>query len=469
MRDPRLTEALQRVIPAPVLHLCKVLHEAGFRSWLVGGCIRDELLALSVEHSSNQVLGTRNDWDLATDAKPEQLQRLFPRVIPTGIQHGTVTVLIGKTGYELTTLRGEAGYTDGRRPDSVFYVKEITEDLARRDFTVNAMAYDPLDDRLHDPFGGIKDLQAKCLRAVGDPRERFAEDGLRLLRAARFVATLELDLEENTEAAMASALDTYRKVSPERVRDEWLKTMKARQPSRAFEVMRQHGLLAITAPELLESVNCEQNQHHAYDVWHHSLCCLDHCPSSPVLRLAGLLHDIGKPRSRAWSEKTDDYTFYNHDRIGAEMVKPLLARLRFSKSEQTKVAALVRHHIICYDGSWGDAAVRRWVRRVSPDLLEELYQLNQADISAKGTQDQPDFSDLEALKSHVTRVMTEGAALTTSGLAINGRDLMEALDFKAGPTLGKTLNALLEAVIESPALNSRQELLELAATLKPTT
>ena len=226
--------------------------------------MRDELLA--AQHSS-QKSEFRGDWDIATSARPEQVQKLFRRVIPTGIQHGTVTVLMKQAGYEVTTLRGETEYTDGRRPDSVYFVDDIKDDLARRDFTINAIAYDPLAEQLIDPFDGIRDLEARVLRAVGDPAQRFAEDGLRVLRAARFVATLGVELDPATERAIVPSLASYRKVSAERVRDEWLKTTKAERPSRAFEVMKDHGLLANSAPELLESVGCEQNRHHAYDVW----------------------------------------------------------------------------------------------------------------------------------------------------------------------------------------------------------
>jgi tRNA nucleotidyltransferase (CCA-adding enzyme) len=458
MRD---TARLRASIPEDVRQLCVRLAEGGHRAWAVGGCIRDELLAelrgAATEH--------RNDWDIATSARPEAVMKLFRRVIPTGLKHGTVTVLFDDRAYEVTTLRGETTYSDGRRPDSVFFVDDIKDDLARRDFTINAMAYDVLADRLIDPFGGLADLEQKRLRAVGEPAARFAEDGLRVLRAARFVATLELELDPATERAIEPSLASYRKVSAERIRDEWLKTMKARTPSRAFGVMQKHGILAISAPELIESVGCEQNRYHAYDVWGHALHCLDACPPVPVLRVAGLLHDVGKPRSRAFSDKNQDYTFYDHDRIGAEMVDPLLSRLRFSTDEREHIVALVRHHIICYDDQWSDAAVRRWLRRVTPELAEDLYVLCHADIVAKGREHAEDLKNLEGLKRHVARVMSEGAAFGVKDLAIDGRTLMQELGLPPSRRIGEVLRELLEDVIENPSLNERSKLLARAKSI----
>jgi tRNA nucleotidyltransferase (CCA-adding enzyme) len=456
------TARLASAVPEDVRTISRTLAEAGFRSWIVGGCVRDELL---LELSGGDGHGARNDWDIATSARPEQVQKLFRRVIPTGIQHGTVTIMLGKNGYEVTTLRGESSYSDGRRPDSVYFVDDIKDDLARRDFTVNAIAYDVITDRLIDPWDGVGDLRLRLLRAVGKPDERFAEDGLRVLRAARFVATLNLELEPATARAIQPSLDSYRKVSAERIRDEWMKTMKALRPSRAFDVMREHGLLAISAPELLESVGCEQNRFHSFDVWGHAMSCLDHCPPSAVLRVAGLLHDVGKPRSRAFSDKTHDYTFYEHERIGAEMADPMLARLRFSNEERQRIVALVRHHLICYDESWSDAAVRRWVRRVGPELLDDLYALNRADVLGKGRDVADDLAKSEALKAHVARVLAAGAALSTKDLAINGGDLMKELGLSPGPRIGDTLRTLLEEVVEDPTKNERDVLLERAREL----
>jgi tRNA nucleotidyltransferase (CCA-adding enzyme) len=447
-------------VPQEVRELCARLKEAGHRSWIVGGCVRDELL-----RAGEAGPDARGDWDVATSARPEQVQKLFRRVIPTGIQHGTVTVLMPRGQYEVTTLRGETTYTDGRRPDTVYFVDDIKDDLARRDFTINAIAYDVLEDRLIDPFDGSGDLARRTLRAVGTPSERFAEDGLRVLRAARFVATLEVELDPETERAIEPSLDSYRKVSAERIRDEWLKTMKAKRPSRAFEVMKNHGLLAITAPEMLESVGCEQNRYHAYDVWGHAMSCLDTAPAAPVLRVAALLHDVGKPRSRAFSEKTNDYTFYEHERIGAEMADPLLSRLRFSNEERQRIVALVRHHLICYDSSWSDAAVRRWIKRVTPELLPELYLLNEADVRGKGRDCSPDLEALAQLKQHVERVLAAGAAFSVRDLAIDGRALMQELGMKPGPDLGRVLKTLLDEVVEDPTKNQREALLERARAL----
>ena len=458
MRD---TERLKRAVPSEVRELCARLAEHGHRSWIVGGCVRDELLAEARGDST----ASRNDWDIATSARPEQVMRAFRRVIPTGIQHGTVTVLAPSGQYEVTTLRGETSYTDGRRPDSVYFVDDIADDLARRDFTVNAIAYDVLEDRLIDPFAGLEDLERRVLRAVREPSERFAEDGLRVLRAARFVATLELELDADTAAAIQPSLASYRKVSAERVRDEWQKTMKAKRPSRAFEVMRQHGILEISAPELLESVNCAQNRHHAFDVWTHAMHCLDACPAEPVLRVAGLLHDVGKPRSRAFSSKTNDYTFYEHDRIGAEMADPLLARLRFSNEERARIVALIRHHILCYDETWSDAAVRRWIKRVGPDLVNDLYALGHADVVAKGRDASDDLARLAALEAHVGRILSTGDALSIRDLAIDGNVLMVELGIAPGRALGDLLKQLLEDVIEDPGRNQRDELIARALNL----
>ncbi len=442
------------VVPRDVFVLCEKLRAAGKRAWIVGGCVRDLLLGRAV-----------NDWDVCTDAKPDEMMKIFPRAIPTGIEHGTLTVVMNKVHYEVTTLRGEGAYTDGRRPDAVHFVDDISADLARRDFTVNAIAIDPTGGHVIDPFDGRKDLEARVLRAVGVAEDRFGEDGLRVLRAARFVATLEMQLDPATEAAIRPTLATYRKVSAERVRDEWVKTMKAKRPSRAFDVMRTTGILEVTCPELLEGVGVEQNKFHAYDVWRHGMECLDACIGDPILRIAAMLHDVGKPRTRAVGDKTHDYTFYDHERVGAEIAGPILARLRFSNDERARITDLVRYHLFHYSDEWTDAAVRRWIRRVGKDRVEDLYVLNEADVRAKGRDFDADLASLAGLKAHVARMLAEGAALSTRELRVNGRDLMQELSLKPGPILGEILDALLEVVTNDPAANDRDALLAAAREL----
>ena len=445
---------LRQQIARPVLEICKELRKAGQRAWVVGGCVRDTLRG---EHV--------NDWDVATTARPDEVRAVFPKVIPTGIDHGTVTVLWKGVGYEVTTLRGEGAYTDGRRPDSVVFVSDIDQDLARRDFTVNAIAYDPVDGHVVDPFGGMDDMKAGVLRAVGDPVERFREDGLRILRGARFVATLEFELEDDTEAAFRGALDTFRKVSPERVREEWLKTMKARAPSRAFEVMRRTGILEVTYPELLEQVGCEQNRWHAYDVWDHTMRVLDESEGDPVERVAALLHDVAKPRTRARSEQTGDWTFYHHEKVGADMAEQWLRDYRFSNDERELVVALIRHHLICYSDEWTDAAVRRFIKRVGPDNLDPLLRLGEADALGKGRNVDEELAALTELRKRVDQELEAGGALTTRDLAIGGHDVIPLLDGGAGPAVGQILRTLLEKVLDDPSLNTRDKLLPLAEQL----
>ncbi|XXY46541.1 HD domain-containing protein [Sorangium sp. So ce269] len=446
-------EQLITLVPEDVLGICRRLRERGKRGWIVGGCVRDLLRGQPAK-----------DWDVATDARPDEVVASFRKVIPTGIQHGTVTVLVRGVPYEVTTLRGDGTYSDGRRPDRVEFVDDITADLARRDFTMNAIALDPVDGHVIDPFGGQKDLEAKVIRAVGDPDERFAEDGLRVLRAARFAATLEGSIEPETERAMGSARShqTFRCVSAERVRDEWLKAMRARRPSVAFEIMRRTELLAITCPEMIESVGCEQNRWHAYDVWGHAMACLDACKPEPILRVAALMHDIGKPRTRAFSDKTDDYTFYEHERIGAEMAEPILARLRFSNDERARIVALIRHHLICYDDTWTDGAVRRWLRRVTPALAPDLYEIGFADALGKGREVTEDIASIGRLRARVEALLAAGAALSVKDLAVNGSVLMKELGIPPSKLIGEILERLVELVTEEPEANTPERLLAAA-------
>ncbi len=438
-------------IPRDVHLLCDLLRKAGFRAWIVGGCTRDLLLGRSV-----------HDWDLTTDARPNDVMRVFKRVIPTGVQHGTVTVMLGNAGYEVTTLRGEGTYSDGRHPDSVTFVSDLHEDLARRDFTMNAIALDPQSGELIDPYGGRDDISARRIRAVGDPSSRFNEDGLRVMRATRFSAVLDFRIDPPTLSAIPTALETLAKVSMERVRDEILKTLAAPRASDALRTMMSVGIMRVICPALVALNGCEQNAYHAYDVWEHTLRCVDACPNDPILRLAALLHDVGKPSVRSIGDKTQDYTFYDHEIVGAKMAEGICLSLRLSNDERKRVVEIVRHHLVVYTDEWTDAAVRRWLRRVSTELVNDVLVMAEADINAKGTDPQEQLDRMARLRARVEQACQSGWALSARDLAINGSDLMRELGLKPGPMIGQVLHHLLERVLDDPAVNERDELLRQA-------
>lgn len=438
---------LMAQVPEPVRGICRRLREAGKRAWLVGGCVRDLLRGVGVA-----------DYDICTDALPEETMRVFPKVVPTGIEHGTVSVLWKGVPYEVTTLRGETTYSDGRRPDAVVFHDDIEADLARRDFTVNAIALDPLDGSIIDPFEGRRDLAANVIRAVGDARARFSEDGLRVLRAARFVATLGAELDPATEAAINPSLDTYRKVSPERVRDEWVKTMKAKAPSRAFEVMRRTGVLDVSCPELAEGFGGAPGPGHDRDVWARTMARLDACQGDAILRIAALLLTVGMPRARAAG--------LGYDRLGAELSEDILKRLRFSNEERERIVAIVRHHTTGYAEGWSDAAVRRWVRRVGRERLDDIARVTRADAIGRGGPPEAELARVDHLAGRANGILAAGDALSTKALAVNGRDLMSELGLPPGRSLGELLERLLEDVLDDPALNTRASLLDRARALR---
>jgi tRNA nucleotidyltransferase (CCA-adding enzyme) len=429
-------------LPAAVHTISRELAAGGFRAWLVGGSVRDSLLG-QLDGSLASGAWVSKDWDIATDAQPKDVIRLFRRVVPTGIEHGTVTVLIGRASFEVTTLRAETTYSDGRRPDHIDFVGSIEQDLARRDFTVNAIAVDPSTGSLIDPFGGVPDLERRCLRAVGEPERRFAEDGLRVLRAARFVASLGFELEPATAHAIAPSLDTFRKVSPERVRDEWTKTLLAPTPSRGFEVMREHGLLAITAPELARLAEAPSPD--ADNALRHTLSRVDRAPRELELRLAALYADL--PRARA-----------GDTRLAFE----LMTRLRFSNAERKRVVDLLTPYPIVYSRSWTDVDLRRWLRRVGPDVYADLCRLERANLAVHQPPRESELAALTELEERAKAALAQDPPLSLGQLAINGRTLMTSLGVKPGPALGETLEKLLELVVDDPSLNREETLLERA-------
>jgi len=442
-------------IPGVVKEFGRVFRDAGFQCYLVGGAVRDILLARP-----------HTDYDVATNAVPAQVVPLFRRVIPTGIKHGTVTVPFKGITFEVTTFRTETGYSDGRRPDSVTFAPSIGEDLARRDFTINAIAYDLDSDRVEDPHDGRADLKRRLIRAIGDPAERFREDGLRPLRACRFAAQLGFTVDPATLAAIPGALDILARVSAERVRDEILKILESPVPSVGLALMKESGILAVVLPELLEGDGVVQGTLHCYDVFWHSLHACDAAPpGSPVLRLAALLHDVGKPRTRGTAPDGRP-TFYGHEKVSEEMTRAILERLRLPNSVIKDTAHLVAHHMFNYQDEWSDAAVRRLVSRVGEGSIKDLVALRRADQIGMCTENAERFPQgLSDFAHRVDEVLGADRALTVSSLAVNGRDIMERLGLPPGPRVGVILQELLESVLEDPALNEKEKLLEIAGRM----
>jgi tRNA nucleotidyltransferase (CCA-adding enzyme) len=339
-------------IPAPVLGVVRRLRDLGFQSFLVGGCVRDLVLGLPPK-----------DYDVATNARPEQVEAAFRKVIPTGKQHGTVTVLTDNFSIEVTTFRTEGVYLDGRRPSQVEFRSNIEEDLARRDFTINAMAFDPVANELRDPFGGQQDLAARIVRCVGRPVERFMEDGLRPLRAVRFAAVLGFALEPRTAEAIPEALDRFRMVAVERVREEFCRLILSQQPALGLNLLRTTGLLGVFLPEILEGVGQLQSEEYANDVFGHVVSTVEATPSDLILRLAGLLHDVAKPRT-ARRGSDGGFEFPGHEIVGEAMATEILERLRFPRKTTETVASLVRHHLINPLEVGSDADLRRFAAKV---------------------------------------------------------------------------------------------------------
>ena len=447
MRDgDRLTVNLPESVAAVLDGLAEVGEEAA----LVGGCVRDLLRGEAPA-----------DWDVATSAPPEAVAARFPGSTWQN-RFGTVTVMIpgGERGVEVTTYRIEDSYRDRRRPDHVRWGRSLIDDLARRDFTMNAMAWLPEgpggSGRLVDPFGGAGDLERGLLRAVGDPDARFAEDALRLVRAVRFATRFGQRIDPPTEAAIRRHAASASTLSGERLRGELLRILSGpTPPSRAFALMEQLGLLAVLIPELAALRGVPQDKNLPGDALDHSLRAMDALPSAdPTLRLAGLLHDLGKATTLANGH------FIGHETAGADLAEALLRRLRFPRGEIVRVARLVRHHMFAYAGEWTDAAVRRFIRRVGVDLLDDLFALRAADDAASGFM-QPAQGGLAELASRVFAAVAADP-LNMRQLAVDGHILAQELGIPPGPAIGRLLSRLLEAVLEDPSRNERGALLALA-------
>jgi tRNA nucleotidyltransferase (CCA-adding enzyme) len=444
--------------PKELFDFARELEGAGKKAYLVGGAVRDSLIGREV-----------SDYDVATDARPEEVMRLYRRVIPTGIKHGTVTVLWKGREIEVTTFRTESDYADGRHPDKVEFAATIEEDLSRRDFAMNAMAFDLGAEALVDPHGGREDLERGLVRAVGDPLERFREDGLRPLRAVRFAAQLGFAIEAATLAAIGPSIGRFRLVSPERVRDELLKILLAgggdfHGPSRGLRLLEETGLMAEIVPELCACRGVDQKGMHIYDVLDHLYASVDASPPTLVLRLAALLHDVGKPRAKVELPGAEP-TFHRHEEYSAQMAEAILKRLKLPNQAIDEIVHLIRCHMFSYDDSWSDAAVRRFIARAGPEHLDGLFALRLAD--GEGIVGRPiDPRSLDPLRSRIERVMEAKEAFGLADLAVKGGDLA-AIGVPPGRAMGAILKELLEAVIDDPALNERERLLEIAGRIKP--
>lgn len=454
-------------IPDILKEFYKVFADAGYEAYLVGGAVRDIFLSKPA-----------SDWDVATNATPQDVMRIFNFVVPTGIEHGTVTVHFKKHEIEVTTFRTETGYSDGRHPDQVNYAATIEEDLSRRDFTMNAIAVNLKNGRIVDPFGGKKDIKKKIIRTVGKPEDRFMEDGLRPIRAIRFSSQLNFKIEEETysELFKEKILKKISSISVERFRDELLKLLKAEKPSLGLRQMEETGILKLFIPELLTGRGCIQNDdrgYHIFDVLDHNYFACDGANrNKPLVRIAALFHDIGKAETR--TEHSDNgmkiYHFYNHEKASSKIARKILINLKFSNADIEHICLLIENHMFHYESTWSDAAVRRLLVKVGTENIPDLIDLRLADMYGKYNQDvrlhdSPACDLLIELQDRIKKICDEKNALSLKDLAVNGKDLIAA-GIPAGKQLGEILNHLFECVLEDPEMNTREKLLEVAGKLQ---
>lgn len=429
-------------LPEYVLGCLERLEKAGFRAWAVGGCVRDACLGK-----------TPHDFDLCTDALPEQIQAAFPdrELVLAGVKHGTVGVVTPEGVVEITTLRTEGDYRDGRHPQWVKFVPELREDLLRRDFTINAMAWNPREG-LQDPFGGREDLETGILRAVGDPEQRFREDALRILRGVRFAVRFNLTVEENTLAAMETLAPLMEGLSRERVFAELCALLPG---ITGPELIRFAPVITEVIPEMKPMVGFDQHSpHHAYDLYTHTAHVVGAVPGDLTLRWAALLHDVGKITTFTLDE-TGRGHFYGHAQMSAEAADAILRRLKAPTALREGAAVLIRHHMTRLEED--KRLLKRRVRILGWETVEELLQLQEADMGSKGTGEEQDFDQFRRIRALLGEIRAENACLRLQDLAVNGKDMM-ALGLR-GPDIGKALNALLDAVLEERVPNDREALL----------
>lgn len=455
------------LIPEYILNIIKVMTGAGFSTELVGGCVRDLLMDKQP-----------HDWDLATNARPEQVLSLFPTakyentfgtvIIPYRQTDGTVLDVV-----EITTYRSERGYADSRHPDEVLFEDVLDKDLERRDFTINAMAL-RLDSKgshvfggghftLIDLFGGLKDIKKKVIRAVGEPADRFKEDALRMMRAIRFSSQLGFELEPKTQRGIVKLAGSLKFVAKERIRDELIKIIASDRPAAGVMALHDSKLLQYLIPELEQGVGVKQNHHHIYPVFKHNVLSLQYCPSAewPV-RFAALLHDVAKPKTRRLL--AGQATFYNHEYVGAKMVDKIMTRLKFKNEDRERVVNLVKNHMFYYNvGEVTAASVRRLISRVGRDNLQDLIHLRVADRLGSGTPKAVPYK-LRHLQYMMEKVQHDPVSVKM--LALNGHDLMSELNLLPSPKIGAILDVLLGEVLADPLKNERNLLLTRARSLQ---
>ena len=431
-------------LPEKVSSIIKILEEAGYEAYAVGGCVRDSVLGRNPQ-----------DWDITTSAKPQEVKCLFSHTIDTGIQHGTVTVMLEREGFEVTTYRIDGEYEDARHPKEVTYTSNLLEDLKRRDFTINAMAYNE-SHGLVDAFDGIGDLERKCIRCVGNPKERFTEDALRMLRALRFGAQLGFSVEENTFQAIRELSPTIGKISAERIQTELVKLLTAPNPQEMRKVY-ESGISDVVLPEfsrLMETT--QENPHHCYTVGEHTLRVLENVPNNKVLRLAALFHDIAKPVCKTVDEKGVAH-FYGHPQEGAEMAHRIFRRLKFDVDTMNKVCGLVQWHDD--NPPLEPKSVRRAIHRIGEERYPDIFTLKRADILAQSDYRREEKLEyVDAYEKLYRKIKEEQNCLSLKDLAVSGKDLIEA-GMKPGKEIGEVLKLLLEEVLEEPEKNQKEYLL----------
>ena len=439
-------------LPEKVKCIINTIIQAGYEAYAVGGCIRDSVLGR-----------VPDDWDITTSATPYQVKALFKRTIDTGIQHGTVTVMLDKEGFEVTTYRIDGEYEDARHPKEVIFTGNLTEDLKRRDFTINAMAYNE-EAGLVDVFEGMKDIERKVIRCVGNPRERFTEDALRMMRAVRFSAQLGYSIEEETLAAIRELSPNLIHISAERIQAELVKLVVSPHPEN-LRIAFEAGITGIILPEFDLCMKTEQNNpHHCYNVGEHTLKSMENIRQDKVLRLAMLFHDIGKPAAIT----TDDegiHHFHGHPAISEKMACDILRRLKFDNHTIYMVTKLVRFHD--YNVEPEEKYVRRAIMKIGEDIFPLLFEVKRADMQAQSDYLREEKEEkLKAFYQVYERVLAEKQCVSLKTLAVTGKDLIEEAGMQPGRQIGEVLNKLLDAVVEEPQKNNREILLKLAAEIK---